>query len=308
MPKLGLMTSSIPYVNVCKIGNQIARYASYALICEVSLTPKPGLVDLHTNGAHTDMNASTFLLSTQALRPYFKAYTCLGLTCSKSLYLFDFVERLRKLGEEAEIQMLKATNGINTHKGANYSFSLILSATGMELAKGYRLPFSPIISTEILSRTAELGQVILKEDLKKLDVHADSTKKLSHGERLFIERGVTGIRGESAAGYPTLANVLLPYLRQRSGNDPEDTLLRATLMLMATLQDTNLLHRGGPEGLTWVQEQTQRLWDLDLQHDDLIKALTELDAEFTNRNLSPGGTADLLSLGIYFALLEGLFD
>lgn len=317
--RAGACETQLTCTQLLGAADAVSQLATSALEREVMLTPKPGLVDTHTIGAHDDMDVSTFFASASALSPHFVACARLGLTQPAHLASPMFIERLRAIGRDGETAMFAATGGVNTHKGANYSFSLVLAATGMELAAGASLPFGPAASARVLSRTADIGRAILAQDLGQLRGRdagrlasagrsASGGRNLSHGERLFLERGVTGVRGESAAGYPVLAEYVLPYLRTRAGAEPNDTLLRATLLIMATLEDTNLLHRGGPDGLAWVRKQARRVWEADFSHDELVRALSELDAALTKRNLSPGGTADMLSLGIYFAMLEGLLD
>ena len=44
-----------------------AHAAYRALLVEVNLTPKPGLVDRHNNGAHRDMNLGHFYRSARAI-------------------------------------------------------------------------------------------------------------------------------------------------------------------------------------------------------------------------------------------------
>ena len=284
----------------------VARLAVCALVREVTLTPKPGLVDERSNGAHTDMDVTTFLASAVALKPHFVACARLGLAHGTRPVCAPLVADLRRIGRDAERDMFAATGGVNTHKGANYSFSLLLAATGMELARAGEPPFGPERTRRVLAGAAAIGQAILDEDLARVAARRERGEALSHGEALFLEHGVTGVRGEAARGYPALGETLLPYLRTRRDGDSSDTLLRALVRLMATLEDTNLLHRGGPEGLRWAQAEAARVRDLDLGHAELVRELRALDREFTRRNLSPGGTADLISLGIYFALLEGL--
>ena len=58
--------------------DKIARLASYALIYEVSLSPKPGLVSLIDVGAHDDMDYMDFLKSSLVLYDYFKISYELG--------------------------------------------------------------------------------------------------------------------------------------------------------------------------------------------------------------------------------------
>ena len=92
----------------------ISSYAETALYEEVALSPKPGLVDRFSNGAHRDMDFQTFLASIQSLRPFFKEYLYLGLTHrGQPSLLFN---SLRETGKMAETAMLKATKGINTHR------------------------------------------------------------------------------------------------------------------------------------------------------------------------------------------------
>ena len=45
--------------------------AADALREEAALSPKPGLVDARTNGAHTDMDLLLMLRSAETLRPWF---------------------------------------------------------------------------------------------------------------------------------------------------------------------------------------------------------------------------------------------
>ena len=106
----------------------LADLACQALAFEVQLAPKPGLVDPWSNGAHQDMTPQTFAASIEALRPYFKGYVQLGQAHAGSPD--QLFQALRQLGQEAEAAMLTATAGVNTHKGANFSFALLLGALG----------------------------------------------------------------------------------------------------------------------------------------------------------------------------------
>ena len=56
---------------------EVARLACQALLYEVNITPKPGLVDRINSGSHRDMDIFTFARSTPALQPYFAR--CAGI-------------------------------------------------------------------------------------------------------------------------------------------------------------------------------------------------------------------------------------
>ena len=50
---------------------KLSSLAQQAILSEISLTPKPGLVDKFSNGCHADMNYQTFVDSTAAISPWF---------------------------------------------------------------------------------------------------------------------------------------------------------------------------------------------------------------------------------------------
>ena len=142
----------------------LAKAATDALLQEVNLAPKPGLVDPISNGAHKDMTTETF---------------------------YQSIEELRALGKLAEAAMMAATNNINTHKGANFSFALVLGATAHTNGN---IP-------EALHYCHLMTRHLIEVDFANLD----QKEHLSYGEKLYVEHGITGIRGEAATGYPSLA-------------------------------------------------------------------------------------------------------
>ena len=66
--------------------------------------------------------------------------------------------------------------------------------------------------------------------------------------------------------------------------------------IMAVLDDTNLLHRGGMAGLAFVKDAAKRLLDRGgvVQSDWETEAVT-LHQACVARHLSPGGAADVLA-------------
>lgn len=280
----------------------IVSYAENALWLEVALTPKPGLVDRKTNGAHNDMDFTTFVHSIVSLQPFLKNYFETGYHHTGTLS--ELLVQLRQSGCLAENAMLSATGGINTHKGANFSFAILLGATGkyLQQKKNPACPFSSADTQAILRLASEIAKPVLVQDFQLLD----SKEKLSHGEKLYLEKGSTGIRGEAAAGYPNLANYLMPYLRVNRHQKTDILLLRSLIYLMSEVEDSNLLHRGGIEALTTVRQESKKIHQANLSEKELLNELVLYDTLLTERHLSPGGSADLLALGIYFAQLEGL--
>ena len=279
---------------------EIAGQAEKALLYEVALTPKPGLVDRNNSGAHSDMDFFTFLDSIVSLSPYLYQYVKLGIEhegTPKELF-----HKVRSMGVHAEKAMLAATKNINTHKGANFSFAVLLGATGACVRQGKELPFTQKDTQEILAYAKEMGYGLVTNDFSALK----SKSSLSYGEKLFLTYGITGIRGEAEAGYPALGELILPYLRTNRDRPTELLLLETLLLLMSQVEDGNIIHRGGIDAWQIVKTEAKQLLQ-DSHEGNLKELMYSYDLVLIGRHLSPGGAADLLSLGIFFAKLENLF-
>ncbi|AYW48928.1 triphosphoribosyl-dephospho-CoA synthase CitG [Tetragenococcus osmophilus] len=279
---------------------QLTKFATKSLYYEVTLSPKPGLVDRFDNGAHQDMDFFMFIDSIESLAPYFYEYARLGFEHHGDLA--SLFTKLRHKGIEAERDMLEATYQINTHKGANFSFAVLLGATGFYLQE-HSLPFSFQDTANVLSLVSQMTQHLVQQDFS----HITQKNDLSHGEKLYIKTGVLGVRGEATQGYPALSNLLLPFLRDHTGQEnTEVLLLRGLILLVSQIEDSNLLHRGGVNGWQQVKQRGMFIHESKLNEYDFRQSLTSFNQELIEKNLSPGGAADLLSLGIYFSFLEEL--
>ncbi len=273
----------------------IAAQAVHALLYEVCVTPKPGLVDRVSNGSHRDMDLFTFLDSTTALLPWFSDAVSLGQRTATQPEEKAF-HRLRRAGMEAERSMFAATGGVNTHKGAIFSLGTVCAAAGRLWT-----PENPWPRTEdILRECSRLCRQAVEEDFTA--IRADSGG--STGQKLYRSRGLRGIRGELADGLPAVRHIALPALRAalEAGATLEQAGTAALVRLIACVTDTNLIARGGLEGQKWAAQAASALEGPIPSWDDL----DDLDQAFTRRNLSPGGCADLLAIAffLYFCARE----
>ena len=278
----------------CAFAEYIGDLAYQALLEEAYLAPKPGLVDPISNGAHRDMTVQTFEQSAKALRPYFQEFVLLGMATA-DLTDLQILAKLRPLGIRAEQAMFEATNGVNTHKGAIFSFGLVCGVIG-RLAK-----LQPNLQgKDWLTAVLEGVQHTTKGITQEL---ALENQPLTAGVKLFRQYGVTGARGEAEQGFP-LVRQMLPLLNGVEPNSAkwQFVLLKVLLGLMAINQDTNLLHRGGLAGLQFVQHHAQQLQKIG-DETELFAKLHQFDIACIERNLSAGGSADLLALTIFFHLL-----
>ena len=260
----------------------IGELAYEALLREAEATPKPGLVDAANSGAHKDMDLPLFQIS--AIAPYFIEFTQLGVDES-ALPLSSRLPGIRPLGIAAEGAMFAATNGVNTHKGAIFTLGILTYLCGRLAALGQ--PLAP-------ETVSDAAKVMCHDVEQELRVAKARTK----GEQVFTAYGIPGIRGEAAAGFPSVVQIALPCLgASEYASLPENHRLCHTLMhLIANVDDTNLLARGGAAGADYAKNAAQTFLSSHSPFDpDYLVALSALDKEFIARNLSPGGCADLLS-------------
>ena len=232
----------------------IGNCAWNALIEEVNTTPKPGLVDLYSNGAHTDMDAETFRRSAEALRPFFVKTAREGLSFDGSAE--ELFMGLRSVGMDAEQAMYAATGGVNTHKGAIFTFGIFCAAAGRCL-KEQRV----LTALGLLEMEQEMTVRVLTAELEKLRGIVATADRVTHGERNLRRYGTAGCRGEAIEGYPGVFGIALPVLRAglSSGRDWNRVKLQALLTLMAHTEDSNILSRHNPAVLRDVQEEMLEL-------------------------------------------------
>jgi len=258
---------------------EIARLAVGCLHTELVLYPKPGLVSLVDNGSHTDMNATTFLRSLFALRHYFIRIGQAGAANA------PFSE-LKRLGIEAERRMLKATGGINTHRGAIFSLGLLCAAIGR--ARAQRVALTP----------QALRAVLLIRWGEDLGAHSHAEGIDSNGLRAAAQHGASGAREEGALGLPSVFEVGLPAMQRAlaAGRSMRHARIDALFALMAHISDTNVFHRGGADGAATVRHNARQFCDAGASADpDWERRALACHHLFVAQKLSPGGAADLLA-------------
>lgn len=258
----------------------LAYLAVWALIEEASLTPKPALVDGRGHGAHPDLSLAAMHRSAHALHPTFlaMAQAAAGRPASRALR-----EELAALGRAGEPAMMAATGGSNAHRGAIWALGLLVAAAAQAPAA---------TAEEIGLRAARIAR------------HPDRfiPAAPSHGQSVAARYGVSGARGEARDGFPHAVHVALPALRRAraAGADETQARLDALLAVMAVMDDTCLLHRGGLPALNAAMNGAQAVIRvggtatpagraaLDRLHDTLMRL-----------NASPGGAADMLAAALF---------
>lgn len=263
----GNLKEAMEYIPKSTVPYLVADLAERALRLELDTTPKPGLVDRQDNGAHKDMDYALMSKSISALRPYL---TRLAVESAKDID----PAKIKEIGIEAEKAMLKATGGVNTHKGALFCIGLSVAA-----------------ASNLASATGSVQVYSFKELVSRAASEIPSARG-THGAEAKRSFKAVGALENARAAYPELFADWLPYYRSLEG-DPfrcHKTLLH----IMTTLDDTNILHRRGAEGLAHAEAEAARLLE-----DFSESGLSSLNKDFIRENISPGGSADMLSLTIF---------
>ena len=259
----------------------LAGSAVAALIQELESYPKPGLVSPRDSGAHTDMDHALMYQSAEALFHPFARIAAAGREAR------SFESSLIPLGLAAEREMLCATGGVNTHRGAIFTMGLLVAA--MARAESIARPTTP----------DGIRAVLLETWGDALQAHAASDGvDASHGAIVRRTTGAGGAKAEAARGFPGIFETGIPVYREAlaSGLDPNTARIQTLFALMESAEDSNVIFRGGSDAAAFVRRAAAEFLAVGgCRSDGWFARAEELHRTFIRRNLSPGGCADLLS-------------
>ena len=264
----------------------LSNLAVSALIEEAELTPKPALVDRNGNGAHHDLDLPRLRRSAGALQYGFAAMARAAAVEKSPLHLR---ERIGHIGRDTEQRMLTATEGSNAHRGAIWALGLVVTAAALR----------PSERNAVRVATAAAALAKLPDPF--------APRPLSNGELVRIRFGAAGARGEAQAAFPHAIGIGLPALRAaRNRGVPESyARLDALMAIMARLDDTCLLHRGGVAALQTAQRGALAVLVVGGTSTSAgILRLNRLHAELMALWASPGGSADLLGVTLFLDRLQ----
>jgi triphosphoribosyl-dephospho-CoA synthase len=288
-----------PCEGVDACARELSRLAVDALIDEAELTPKPALVDRRSNGAHHDLDLTSLLRSARSLHDGFVAIARTSATREASP---ELREELGRIGRDMERDMLVATSGSNAHRGAIWALGLLVAGAAQRTGKA--LLSSGATAAEVATSAATLARL--------RDRFADQPERRtesSHGELARSRYGVAGARGEAQAGFPHALEAGLPTLRaaRRAGASETCARLDALMAIMAKLDDTCLLHRGGLGALATAQSGASAVLAVGGTGTAAgLSRLHRLHADLMDLWASPGGSGDLLAVTLFLDRLEAL--
>ena len=271
----GSLSQAAALVPATTVPYLIAHLACDALRAELNTTPKPGLVDRNDNGAHQDMNLALMNRSIDALQPYFVKLALLGRQDT-----MPATQEVRQIGIDAERAMLNATGGVNTHRGALFSMGLAVLAAARCMAHDGK-----VVETQL-------------RDLIMQVAAGFAPTAGTHGNDAVNAHRVTGALDLAKAGYEQLFNEWLPAYRSYLADDASTACHRLLLLIMSQLDDTNVIHRVGYEQAQQVKQEARALLD-----GYSAQGMEALNRDYIARNVSPGGSADMVALTLFIHAL-----
>lgn len=279
--------TTIPYI--------IGHLASMALQAELDTTPKPGLVDRNDNGAHRDMDHTLMQRSIQALHPYFVRLAQLGFNGKQPCH-----DEIVNIGIEAEREMFKATGGVNTHKGALFSIGLAAVALAGEafcrITQAERcgtMAYNDVNSKQIQSLSNSIAS------LARLFPDTNGT----HGSKAKVNNILKGALDNAREGYTQLFKAWLPFYIDRIAEGDNYALHKTLLRIMCDLDDTNIVYRTSMETMQEVKTEARQMLDTSRNIVNFEVALQAMNTDYIHRNISPGGSADMLSLVVFLSCI-----
>lgn len=327
--------TTLPYI--------IAHLAIQALQAELDTTPKPGLVDKDNNGAHRDMDYALMQLSINTLHPYFVRLAFLGfadtlpshtvirdagIEAEKAMLeatngvnthkgaLFSMgLAVVAAAYEEKKAAANKEERGKEERK----------EERGKEREKEEREDSQ--VSLKNLAPLESLASPLssLQLTIKALAASFPDTSGTHGSKAKQLSNGTTTIKGaldNAREGYEKLFAEWLPFYNERRKSHDAHALHKTLLRIMCDLDDTNVIYRTNVATAEEVKQEARALlasFEEAYAAEDKEKcasaiedkcasaellALKDMDRRYTERNISPGGAADMLSLTVFIGSIQ----
>lgn len=269
--------TTVPYI--------VAHLATRALKAELNTTPKPGLVDTHDSGAHRDMDHALMMRSIRALHPYFVQLATLGYDSTQLPAHNDIVS----IGLEAEKAMFKSTGGVNTYKGALFSMGLALTAATFIIGRGK-------VATTTHGKEYVPGDLLSAIIIQLANGFPDTRGTHGSQAKQAAQAGgsLKSALDNAREGYTQLFGEWLPFYETRIKGDDSYVKHKTLLRIMCDLDDTNIVYRTDYDTMLNVKTLARHLLE------DFSEAgIEDMNRDFVGRNISPGGSADMLALVVF---------
>lgn len=236
-----------------------------AIVTELKLFPKFGLVSKINSGCHTDMDYATFIISKCAIMPFIEDYLITG---SQNIIAKD----LQKIGLEADQAMFESTNNINTYKGLIFLLGIFLPSL-----------VDTILSNETKVYLINNIKSISKDIIGDYYLYVKDKKTLSNSDKIYLLHGIKGVREEALNGLPSLFS------------DNSKSSIDSLIYFMSVLEDTTIIHKSDLKTFRKVKKEMKSIIDNGgyFNNEQFVNSLSET---YIKNSISPGGSADMLVL------------
>ncbi|MDE9453244.1 triphosphoribosyl-dephospho-CoA synthase [Xenorhabdus bovienii] len=280
--------------SMTEIIEKFVAVSETSLLMELNAHPKPGLITPFSNGSHSDMNYHTMLSS---IRSISNSFSCLPYDFFSFIELKDYdtsAKIIRDFGINVEKNMLKATGGINTHKGA--IFLLLVLLAGCLIA-----PFS---WSHALKASGAFAKFLPQYKFELYEYEATTGNM---AKKCF---GLGGIKEEVSFCFPTISSNILSFINEWDLMDKNLCVVMNLIRNMSIAEDTTLLNRNFDLSLLYLIQEKSREVIIEINNNiscfyDSIQRLNFFCSEL---NVSPGGSADLTIATIFTSLWFGEID
>ena len=275
---------------------RLSEYLSQAILLEAATAPKPGLVTRRGNGAHQDMSLITFMMSSVVVAEAFQQIFALGRHFSGPAP--ELFAAVRQQGIPAEKKLLQVTKNVNTQRGILFAGG-VLAAAGGFFSRRQDAPDAAAVCGFVREMTTGLVERELRQSRPSAAV--------TYGEKLYQKYHITGIRGEVERGFSSVRTVGLPAMQAAfaAGRSINDALVHTLLSLLTVVEDSNVIWRTDYDTLCQLQKRAAAVLQLgSIFSGPGWQAIERLDEDCIARRISPGGSADLLSVTTALYLLE----
>ncbi len=272
-----VITKSIKSVKSIFV-DSIINHTITSLKEEVIAHPKFGLVTSKSNGKHKDMDYNTFLISIEAIKPYLYEYAFCGFNLNDKTF-----DNLRDIGKKAEEAMLNATGGINTYKGVIFLFGLLLPSI-----------VDVVYNKKDFTSIKENVKFLSKDILKDFE-NIENKQNLTYGEEIYKNYGITGIRGVAKDGMKEAFYLVDKFINDKS--DKNTLVINILMNIMVLIDDTVILHKQSIDILDYVKSEINYINSIGgFTTKEGKKAVYSFTDKCIDLNISPGGSADLVSV------------
>ncbi len=280
-------------INNFFIAEKLSNLVFESMVAEVFAYPKFGCVSAVNSGCHKNMDVYTFLISSLALHKYFVKICLMSFSDENIVEVF---KRSRIIGKEAEKAMFMATDDVNTHKGAIFVFGVLLIAICKSI-------YDKMDFAKIQSLVKEMTSGIVSEELAKV---SDISASMTYGERAYMKSKLSGIRGEVEGGLQAVFNTGLPTFIGSADLCMNDQLVHTLIALMSVVEDTTLVHKSFDVGIinSVQQDAKELIFNGGFKGEIARNRVFDKTAEYIERQLSPGGSADLLAATYFLSKVE----